>query len=391
MKKFLCLLLVCFMQINAQEEEWLTILVHGAVGFAANISLSTIIQAKKDCIVGTSYEKNVIQVREHPYLFTMQPMQKLGLQPVKENTNTLNASYAFATLYDEMQRLCDHRQKNYFYTFGWSGLISESRRYDDARTFYCEVKKLITEFNRKRKNKKKIKVRILGYSHGATLTLNFAGLRKTEFCEDTFVIDELYLIGIPVTTHPTKQLRSPIFKKVYNIYSKGDRVQRLDIFSPTNLLSHRVFKGRNLDKVKQIEFRYTAPLRKSPCNCLSSNMRGTINQSPGHIELWFFGWTPNNYRKNLDMYPLSGAVFIPYLVCAAEKINCPHVTVDIRPESEKSLVRAYWDDEYTEVPFFTREQYTALLNKAIQFHPSRPEYKDSYVELQTSVDSGAYR
>lgn len=390
MRKLLAALLTLFgsMCSGKVSEEWMTIIVHGTVGFQANVSLKTIVQVKKDMIEGTDYERNVLAIREHPYLFALQPIQKIGLQPIEKTGNQLSASYAFALLFQKMQKQCGIEEKGSYYTFGWTGLISEKRRYEDARYFYVSIRNKIKELKKKGKN---IKVRLIGYSHGASMLLNLADIRADEFPSDTFTIEETYLVGIPVTLIAHEQIKSPIFKKVYNIYSRGDKVQRLDIFSPCDFLSHREFKGLLPDGLTQIEMRYTARLRPNPCFCLPPRMRGIINQSPGHIELWFFGWAPSSYRKNLSMFPVPGAVFIPHLVCAARKIHCKHAIVDIRADQCITCIRSREGLERTTMPFMNTYEYADFLKEAMTFHPSNPEYQESFERLQSSIDTESYK
>ena len=38
------------------------------------------------------------------------------------------------------------------------------------------------------------------------------------------------------------------------------------------------------------------------------------NVSPGHIELWFWGWTLHHYRKTFPLWPFPVATFIPFIV-----------------------------------------------------------------------------
>ncbi len=370
---------------KSPETEWLNIIVHGAVGFQANFSYKTILQAQNDCIEGTDYERNVLNIREEPYLFTLQPMQKMGLHPVVEQENMLSASYAFAVLFQEVQRACSINEKGEFYTFGWSGLISEKRRYAEACILFKQLQEQISAH---KKLGKYVKIRLIGYSHGATLLLNLAEVAK-DFPPDTVTIDELHLVGLPVIRVAHAQIRSPIFKKIYNIYSRGDKAQRLDVFS-ADFFSHREFKGCLPEGLTQIEMKLTACLRRNPRYSLPQRMRGMFNQSPGHIELWFFGWASSSYRKNLSFYPMPGAVLIPYLICAAQKLPSKHVIVDIRPEQEKICVRSRYDFTSITVPFMNQADYTALIKKAMEFHPSNPKYKDSFMHMQTNIHVNAY-
>ena len=287
-----------------------------------------------------------------------------------------------------MLSLYGESQKNRYYTFGWSGLISEKRRFAEARCFYKNLRSLLGRF---KKEGKKPKVRIIAYSHGANVSLNMADIRSREFCTDQFVIDELILVGLPIQAVTTKQVQSPFFKDVYSIYSRGDKVQRIDATSPSpyNIFSQRTFKGRFCKKITQIELRFTAPLRKNPQYCLPPNMRGVINQSPGHTELWFFGWVESGYRKNLHMYPLPGSVFIPFLQAVAREQKCANFQVDLRPEKENAVVRT--DDGCEVVSFMNLAEYNKLIAKAFSFDPSNECYKNEFVKRQLSVDIKAYR
>ncbi len=373
---------------QASGDEWITILIHGAIGLAANLSSNTVSRIKRDIVEGSSYERNVKAIRNHPYLFALQPIGKLGLHPVKKADVCINAASIFSELYTDMTDRYLGKENNTFYTFGWSGLVSKKQRYCAARDLYCELKEFITT---RTAAGKKPKVRLIAYSHGATMIFNFAQLRATEFCEDTFVIDETITIGLPVNRMVTKASRCKPFQKIYHIYSMGDKIQRLDVFTSTYLFSERTFKGRNLDNITQIELRYTAPLHPMPGRILPSGMRGMINQAPGHVEFWSFGWTQSMYRKNLDMYPLSGAVFIPFLLHAADVLPKNHIQVDIRPGQEKALVQSLCGGDTVCVPFMTCPEYAAFLKKALSFHPHNPKHRAEFAKLESSVDIKAYK
>ncbi|MBA2307322.1 hypothetical protein H0W26_04285 [Candidatus Dependentiae bacterium] len=364
------------------QEQWITVLVHGIVGLQANFSFATLIQAKRDLTPGTLYEKNVRELREHPYLSMIQPIGKLGLQPVLKKENCLYAAYAFGELFSAMERYCGIHRKNRFYTFGWSGIVSGKGRLREARLLYMQLKEELSKLQ----VEGPVKVRIIGFSHGATLLLTMGDIRARDFAEDGFSIDEVYLLGMPVTKTTSRQAHSPLFKEIYSFYSRRDSVQRLDIFSTSAFFSHRVFKGRLPCSLTQIELRITAPLRANPVYRLPSFMRGVINQSPGHSELWFFGWTQSSYRKNLSMYPLPASIFTPYLVHAAKKVPCKHIQIDIRPCRESSLIRAQNTGALFIVPFLSPTDYTALINEAFKFHPSNQCYKENFLHHQASMN-----
>lgn len=367
---------------STEQEEWITILAHGIVGLQANFSLHTLVRAKQDRIEGTPYEKNVLELREHPYLSMIQPIGRLGLHRACKKKNCLSAAYAFGVLFTHMERLCGIQRKNSFYTFGWSGLVSEKRRRAEARILYMQLKEKLHTLQ---KAGKSVKVRLIGFSHGATLLLNIADIRAQECCTDSFVIDEVYLLGMPVTRTTCKQAHSSIFKEIYNFYSRQDSVQKLDIFSTDDLFSHRVLKGRTPASLTQIEIKMSAPLRPNPAYRLPSFMRGVINQSPGHSELWFFGWTQGSYRKNLNMYPLPASLFTPYLVQASKKICSKNIRIDIRPCKEQALIQSQNSYDQLVVPFLSPTDYTSFITKALTFHPSNPCYKENFIRQKTSM------
>ena len=64
------------------SEEWITILVHGIIGFGANFCPRTLFLAKHDEIEGSKYEQQVSSMRTHRYLSTVQPTGSLGLDSV---------------------------------------------------------------------------------------------------------------------------------------------------------------------------------------------------------------------------------------------------------------------------------------------------------------------
>ena len=372
----------------AGTDEWITILVHGSIGVGANLNGRTISLIKKDCIEGSAYEQNVIKMRQHPYINTLHPLGPLGLHPIPKDDPKVNGAVIFSELYTTMAAHFGCQEQNTFYTFGWSGLISEKARQQAARTFYQELSQLLAE---KKMTGTNLKIRLIGYSHGGTMFSNFARLRATEFCRDTFYIDETILVGIPVNKAISESITSAPFQRVYNLYSLADKIQRIDVFTSTYVLSQRTFTGKEFPLLTQIEFRYTSALRPLPNQVLPSAMRGIINQSPGHVEWWSFGWVNSMYRKNLDMYPLSGAIFIPFLLYASKKLPRNHIQVDLRPAQEQAYVRSQCGECTICVPFMTQEAYQSFLDKAHFMHPYYSDKREEFLKLESSLEMRPYQ
>lgn len=354
---------------NAPSNSWINIFIHGTVGIRSNFNICTFRRLIKDEICGTEYEKNVYRIRQYSPLYTTQPMQELGLKKI-DACSAHCGPYTAAILLDDMFKKFQSTTDNSFYTFGWSGLLSFKRRHEEARLFYIELRK---EIARLTALGQKPKIRLIGYSHGATLGFNLAAIREFEFPEDAFCIDEIVLLGMPVQHETNRLIDSPIFKKIYHIYSRADAVQRLDIFAPTNLISYRRLRCPS-QNVTQIELRVTAKLLKIPGQSLPQGLRGTINQSPGHGELWFFGWTPNDYRNNFTFYPLPALTFVPYLIYASQCLEDKpkHIIVDLRPDQEMAILTNKYDKCKYMIPFMSHEEINALKNIACSLKPELP-------------------
>src|SRR5262249_9749337 len=156
----------------------------------------------------------------------------------------------------------------------------------------------------------------------------------------------------PIQYETDYLINDPIFKKVYNFFSRSDRVQKLDFFSCGAFFSDQVFKSHCdfevPDKLVQIELRVIRKINeaKQPF-CLTDDQlpllyNGTCcsrlirNVSPGHAELWFFGWTPMHYRSTFPLYPLPIVAFIPYILNTIRPYEynfCPEkpITLTIDP------------------------------------------------------------
>jgi hypothetical protein len=330
-------------------------------------------------------------MRQNPYVHALQPLGEFGLHPIPEHDKELNGSAVFSELYKSMAAHFGSIEQNSFYTYGWSGLISEKERQREACIFYKELRGLI---QKKKQVDENLKVRIIAYSHGGTLISNFAKVRATEFCEDTFTIDETILVGVPLSKKITGLFACLPFTRVYNIYSVTDKIQRIDVFTSSKLFTERTFKGKELfPDLTQIEFRYTAPLRRLPGKVLPSGMRGIITQSPGHVEWWSFGWTRSMYRKNLDMYPLSGAIFIPYLLYASKQVDKQHIQVDLRPEEEIAYIQSICSDKPCNIciPFMTQQAYRAFLDNASLYNPYSTGKREAFLKLESSSQLEPYQ
>lgn len=299
-------------------EIWMQIFIHGTLMVPSCFTYKTFFQLIKGRAYGTFQHKLVSYVRSDPFFYQEQCMQGLGLRPIVEGKSPLAATI-FASLCDriahEDSTVSRKNVRNFYYTYGWSGLLSTHARYDAARTLYhqlySEYRSLCRKYPRS-----KVKIRIMGYSHGGTV-----GLRLAEFFnakKHTLKVDELVLVSMPIHEPTAGLVGSDLFGKVYTFYSRADTHQRLDCFS-FKRFSRRRFPQEIMDayshKLIQIEIKINSYAR----NCTKKYCHTCVDRSPGHCEMWFFGWTQRNYRPYFPLYPLPAALFLPKIIDIVEK------------------------------------------------------------------------
>lgn len=346
------------------KEIWITVFVHGIMSIKPHLSFGNIIRFMSDDIQDTVYSRTVEYMRLDPFFEKNQAMQGFGFKEIDpQKAEKGYAPGAFAHLYDQMLNWYNpsDKVKNLYYSYGWAGLLSPSKRYADAVNLYKALAQKVQEL---KKAGYEPKIRVIGYSHGANVCLNLACVQLLEEVPKNLSVNELILIGMPVQNETDYFVCSPMFKKIYHIYSRGDRIQKLDFFSTKRFFSRRVFKERKgftlPNNLVQIQVRVTRAVRtrknkaKGPRE-LNLHNKATLwgkasqqrDASPGHIELWFFGWTPANYRDNYIFNPLPVGIFTPVIIDAVEKTKeraqepkeKKPILVDIRPEHECMIIK----------------------------------------------------
>ncbi len=371
----------------SEKEVWLTIFVHGIMSIKHHLSVENIMRFICDDVRNCLYEKTVAIMRSDPFFFRNQAMQEIGLRRIPDVgvTGISNSAGLMAELFDCLygNNGCSSKTETYYYTFGWSGLLSANARYEDAVVFFNAISNEVSRF----KDKKIIpKIRIIAYSHGGNVSLNLAAVRSAHHNIPDFKIDELFLVGIPVQQETDYLINDPIFKAIYNLYSKSDRIQRLDPFSSKSFLSKRIFTQRPdlslPSKLKQIEIQATRcsmRLKRKECNkkavhimdrygIASGKSRLLRTVSPGHAELWFFGWTPFNYRKNFPLYPFPSIAIIPYITryfTSKDSLDCSinPCVFDVRPEFEQIVVKI--DGQVDTISFLKQVNFEYMKKKLI--------------------------
>ena len=303
--------------IKEKPQVCLNIFVHGT--FNSVLGFFDTYKVIKDEISGTQYKKIVSQLRKNPYFYKNQPILQKGLIKIKptfnlmKTNNKLYGAYPITKAYLSILEEMNPKEKNVFYTLGWSGLISQSRRRLEAIRFYNILSQEIEKYKNKGINPK---IRILAHSHGGNLILNFAaiktllknidenqiinnqkniseiilkinpknadekeslikmlstlqklpkqkdaaiqkGFKKYDYLPTNkdLIIDELILFGTPIQPETENFIYyNDMFKKVYNFYSDEDYVQSFDWVSTKKLYSKQkienIQKNSNLIQAK---------------------------------------------------------------------------------------------------------------------------------------------
>ena len=372
------------------QDVWLNVFVHGIMSIKPHISWNNFMLFLKDEVEGTLYQKTVELMREDSFFFKNQAMQKVELHRIDPRLFAGNASASAAFVLDEISKHYGLERTNYYYTYGWSGLLSAKSRYLDAKNLFIGLEK---EVRRLRKQHLNPKIRVIGYSHGGNVNLNLAAVRQKEFPRSKLIIDEVVNIGAPVITDSDYLINDTMFKRIFHLYSRCDRVQPLDFFAPKQLFSDRIFRPRKgfelPNKLIQIQLKVTRcknsvsdnPKRFQLSSDLSKQdvvygRKGLLrDMSPGHVELWFFGWTPLHYRDDYPLYPLPTIAFAPVIMHHAEKIaesNTPEnsIVADIRPQHNVIIFRKRYDYQvHSTVAYMPKDKLNKLSEAILQCKP----------------------
>jgi hypothetical protein len=215
------------------QEEIATVFIHGSIHVPlAFLSPFCVLY---DSFNGSSwYEKTVNSLRYH---ITTQRDGVVFLDGLFEVTQIINQdNFEGPTRYNGachvirgFQRSCatiSHTTRRFF-TFGWSGILSEQERKSAAEDLYDALHALKLEALVRGKQ---LKIELYAFSHGGQIALHLPMVRKIR--GDThFIIDLVVLSAVPLWYDNARNILMGMFSKVINCYSPGDFAQTVDRFS----------------------------------------------------------------------------------------------------------------------------------------------------------------
>jgi len=395
-----------------QQETWLTIFVHGIMSIRPHLNFSNFMNFMRDEIENTVYSKTVELMRKDQYFHLNQAMQGFGLQKINFS-NLIEGSTTSVTafIYDEITKLSGASPAdNHYYTFGWSGLLSPTARYKEGENLFNSLLRVLRPFWEQDIYPK---VRLIGYSHGGNVCLNLAAIRQDKYPLSPLTIDELILLGCPVQTETDYLVTDQIFKKIYHIYSKADRIQRIDFFSFNRCFSRRRFQSRqqfktpkNLTQIRLKVMRNKKTKKNERrkrqlqlthdfenTSIISGSSPLLRDMSPRHIELWFFGWTPGHYRNNFILNPLPILVFVPLIIHHLQQVESslinPHpIIVDVRPEQEVFFIKQCKQNKFTKrFPFLSKDDFKRLAAVAQKNAPDNYNNESYKEHIRSSFET----
>lgn len=369
-----------------QKETWVTVFVHGSFSLKPHLTLANALNVIFDKIEDSVYYRSTEINRRDCFFYKNQIMLGLGLQKIDLNhPNKEEAARISAASYEKISQYVGNQPSTEYYAFGWSGLVSHKLRYLEATMLYEQLCQVVKKLEAEGKNPK---VRVISYSHGGNLSIQLGAVHVTKTPNEQFFIDELYLHGTPIQIETDYLINSPVFKKIYNIYSKADCVQKLDFFSFKRFFSNRKFTERKNfklpEKLTQIRLSITDYTPKDinaniPFPRDEKMLRKHFTKctyDPGHYELWFMGWTILSYRKNFPFNPLPIMNFLPIIVKSLESNpDISHdIVINILPYKETLAIYNYrkfnpYSDLITETPFISKKFLEELQVNALKYEP----------------------
>lgn len=379
---------------HRSHQKWTTVFVHGSFNFP--LSLLNAMNLFSDTIENTTYAQVINRLRKEPFFQQEQPILNQGLIKIDPNFSCPDTEYKFAaypiiTSYETVQNaLISDRVAQDFYTFGWSGLLSQRQRRHEAVRLYNALSEIAHN-----------PIRLISHSHGGNVCLNLALVNKARELIDEanqtklmqlrerkdslstqehaclamvdyleqlptkasvdmaehetdyqpqgpqLDIAQLITLGNPIQEETAWLYGDATFSHAINVYSPNDNVQGSDRIStstgwcaqrlPDTIEAHntltqvKLMVDHTLSTTEHVNSSYLGTLQHL-WHLLSGQDDPQVlpDHSPTHKDLWFFGWSPEYCQTNSPLYPLPAVILLPLVMNLVEQIQSNDVEVNIQ-------------------------------------------------------------
>ncbi len=407
---------VTFLSRLAKSKEprshRILVFVHGS--FGTTLGLLDLPSVVRDTMSSSGYARKVREMRKDPYFFKTQPILERGLVKVEPTFNLdeigRRGAYPIAGAFQEMAEYAEPGvAENHYYMFGWSGLMSQRKRRLESIRLYNAISQEVEKF---RAVDIEPKVYIYAHSHGGNVVLNMGALHsiisgealpdvgektanegvaflgqvisalpnrdEAEKLEGQKILDYkpekplsalemVVMMGMPVQPETDSYVMSPLFNKVYHLYSTADVVQVSDwattcryysdqrfdrlrelcdtnkLRFPSNLTQMRITleKNHNAESGKSV-----LPAEKKEESSWWRYLVGSTASSekvidPTHKEFWFVVSRDEGHEIN-PFKPLPIVVYLPLILSGMqdyEELTDVEVAAGIKDED---LVFSYY-------------------------------------------------
>jgi len=289
---------------TVEKTHRIVLFVHGT--FGSTLGLLDIPSVMKDNLKGSLYTKTARSMRKDRFFFCTQPLLDRGLRSFEPSFDRSSddggfAVYPIGKCFEKMAHYAwGDGEVRHYYVFGWSGLLSQHKRRQEALRLLNELTEEVKKFKKRNITPK---ITIISHSHGGNVVLNMGllaaelngysyekipefeqaeSVTKTRLFlaeqpertavqsafshkrwdyrpeKPAWTVEHFVLLGTPIQPETDFGILSPLFEHVYNCYSYADRVQPNDWISTSRYYSEQKF-----DRVKQVLSKYGQSIPKS--------------------------------------------------------------------------------------------------------------------------------
>lgn len=223
-----------------------------------------------------------------------------------------------------------------YYLYGWCGRLCASAR-ERAGTA------LLADITQELANLKTLfpgdsfALSLVCHSHGGNVALHCA--QALTALQHEVSIENIIMLGTPLQEETVSYAAEIPCKNIYNIYSTGDWLQKMDIFSSKNLGAKRSFHAR--------------PHQDAALAILPKNIHDIEividGVKPAHAELWLTAGVPSPfYRKSFPLNPYPVVTLVPLIIEASRHLaaTSQHLRLNLQTNKQNIFIHAH--DKHTQ-------------------------------------------